>query len=115
MYKILHWYVDGKISRAKTQVGGVFKLEADYRPTEVYLNARIVGDGTIPTQIDILTDGVSIFDTKACLINGQTDKTWTTIKDGIMREGSIVRLDISQVTDVTNCHDLTVELTTETV
>ncbi len=108
--KILRWYVDGNIARTKTQVGGVYKVEADYRPSEVNMNVRIAGKGTLPTEIDILADGVSIFDTRACILNEQTDKKWTTIKDGIMREGSIVRLDITQVSDLDTCHDLTVEL-----
>lgn len=113
--KILRWYVDGNISRAKTQVGGVHKMDDDYRPLSVNMNVRIAGNGDVPTLIDIMDDGVSIFESQAAILNDMTDKTWTTLKDGVLREGSIIRLDIAQTARPTTCHDLTVELELEKV
>lgn len=113
MKKILRWYVDGNIARAKTQVGGTHKLDDDYEPIRVVMTCRIAGKGTIPTEIDILADGVSIFDTKPCLLNYDTEKIWTTIPMNTLHEDAVIRLDITGVPDQDTCHDLTVELEME--
>lgn len=113
MKKILRWYVDGNISRTKTQVGGTHKLDDDYEPSRVTMTCRIAGKGTIPTEIDILADGVSIFETKPCLLNYDTEKVWTTIPANTLLEGSVIRLDITGVASEDTVHDLTVELEME--
>ena len=106
----LHWYMDGNIARAKTQVGGTYKLDRDYKPVRVNMSCRIAGTGTLPTEIDILADGVSIFDTRPALTPHQTDKSWTTIPGNTLRRDSIITLDIVRVCDLDTCRDLTVEL-----
>jgi hypothetical protein len=111
--RILRWYVDGSISRSKTQVGGIHKLDADYRPLRVHMNVRLPGVGDTPTEIDILDDGVSIFNTRPAINNNDTEKTWTTMDPNVLREGSIIRMDVIQPSLHTPAHDLTVELELE--
>ena len=106
----LHWYIDGNIARAKTQVGGTYKLDRDYKPVRVNMSCRIAGTGTTPTIVDILDDGVSIFNTMPALTPYQTDKSWTTIPEDALRQDSIITLDIVGVSDQDTCRDLTVEL-----
>jgi len=110
MDRSLRWYIDGNISRAKTQVGGTYKLEADYIPVRVIMTCRIPGKGLIPTELDIMDDGVSIFSSKPSLLNNDTEKVWTTVEANAMREGSVIRLDIIGVASEDTIRDLTVEL-----
>ena len=113
--RILHWYIDGNIARTKEQVGGTHKLDADYRPQEVYMSCRLTSKGSSPTEIDILDDGTSIFTFRPALTEYQTDKTWTTMPGNTMRKGSIIRLDITQIPNIETIRDLTVELELEKV
>lgn len=106
----IRWYIDGVISRTKTEVGGVFRLEDDIEPEEVFMHSRIAGTGTVGTQVDILADGVSIFDQKPTMNPNDTEKVWTTIPLNTIRAGSVLRLDITGIHDVGQCRDLTVEL-----
>ena len=106
----LRWYIDGNIARTKTQVGGTYKLDRDYKPVRVNLSCRVAGTGTLPTEVDILADGVSIFDTKPALTVYQTDKSWTTIPENTLRQDSVITLDITGISDLDTCRDLTVEL-----
>lgn len=110
MDKILRWYIDGNISRAKTEVGGTYYLDADYKPKWVHMTCRIAGVGSTPMMIDINDDGTSIFDTRPSLTQNQTEKEWTTVPLTTMREESIITLDIDQVFSEDTCRDLTVEL-----
>jgi hypothetical protein len=106
----IRWYIDGNISRTKVQVGGTYKLQEDFEPSKVEMSVRIPGKGNIPTEIDILCDGVSIFNTRPSINNYDTEKTWTTIPMNTLRAGSTLRLDITQTSNDDSCHDLTVEL-----
>lgn len=115
MNKILRWYLDGNISRTKTQVGGTHKLDANYEPLRVILTCRIPGRGTIPTEIDILSDGVSIFNTRPSILNYDTEKVWTTIPANSLRKDSVISLNITQVADQDTARDLTVEMELEEV
>ena len=108
--KVLRWYIDGQIGIAKTEVGGIYHLGCDYRPTEVLLHARIAGTGNTGTKIDIMCDGVSIFKYKPVLLPNDTDKRWSTVDQDTMREGSVLRLDILEPGSSSPCRDLTVEL-----
>jgi len=111
--KILRWYIDGSIARAKTWVGGSYKLDADYKPVRVNMSNREVGRLTLPTVIDINDDGVSIFadvGIRPALLPYQTEKTWTTMNPNVIRADSLITLDIDSVCDETPCRDLTVEL-----
>lgn len=112
MNKTLRWYVEGGISKVKTEVGGKHTLDTDYRPVRVNMMARIAGDGT--TIIDINDDGATIFDDKPAL-GSQTEKTWTTIPRNVLRKDSIITLDIDQIPDQQGCRDLTVELELEEI
>ena len=106
----LRWYIDGNIARAKTQVGGTYKLDRDYKPIRVNMSCRISGTGSRPTEVDIQADGKSIFTTRPALTSYQTEKTWTTIPQNVLRQDSIITLDITSIPDVATCRDLTVEL-----
>ena len=110
MDKVLRWYIDGNISRSKTEVGGTYVLNADYYPEWVNMTCRLAGRGSTPMVIDINDDGTSIFENKPALTENQTEKRWTTIPRTVMREGSIVKLDIDQIFSEDTCRDLTVEL-----
>lgn len=107
--RVLRWYIEGNISRTKTEVGGTYRLDADYTPTQVNLSARIVGTGSPSLEVDILDDGVSIFSDRPALL-GMTETTWTTIPANVMQEGSLITLDISGVDAESHSRDLTVEL-----
>ncbi len=109
----LHWYIDGNIARTKTQVGGTWKLDKDYKPIRVHMSCRIAGTGVLPTEIDIKAGGVSIFTSKPALTPYQTDKTWTTIPENTLRQDSVITLDITGVSDLDTCRDLTIELELE--
>lgn len=108
--RIIRWYIDGLIARAKVQVGGTHRTDADYVPQKVSLTCRETGAITTGTEVDILDDGVSIFDDKPALNTYDTEKVWTTIPENVIREDSIVRLDITGICDETPVRDLTVEL-----
>ena len=110
MDKVLRWYIDGNIARAKTEVGGTYYLDDDYVPEWVNITCRIYGEGSTSMVIDINDDGISIFDDKPTLTEKQTQKKWTTIPQTVMREHSEITLDIDQVFSVDTCRDLTVEL-----
>lgn len=112
--RTLRWYIEGNISRAKTEVGGTFKLDADYRPVRVNMSARIAGSGSPSLTIDILDDGVSIFSDRPALL-GMTEKTWTTIPGDTIREDSIITLDIYGIDAESHSRDITVELELERV
>lgn len=109
----LRWYIDGNIARTKTYVGGGHILDANYRPVKVNLMARVAGEGTDNTVIDINDDGESIFDARPALPNEMTEKTWVTIPNQKMLKGSLVTLDIDQISSQDTCRDLTVELELE--
>ena len=110
MHKVLRWYIDGNISRSKTEVGGTYWLDADYRPEWVRMTCRIAGVGSTSMIIDINNDGTSIFSDKPALYENMTEKTWTTMPGTTLREKSEITLDIDQVFSEDTCRDLTVEL-----
>ena len=109
----LRWYIDGNIGRAKAEVGGTYRLDRDYKPIRVNLSCRVAGTGSKPTEVDIKVAGVSIFNTKAAMPAYLTEKVWTTLSQAVMRQDSLVTLDITGVSEVGNCRDLTVELEVE--
>ena len=110
MDKVLRWYIDGNISRSKVEVGGTYLLDDDYYPEWVNMTCRLAGSGSTSMVIDINDDDTSIFDDKPALTENQTEKRWTTIPRTVMREDSVVTLDIDQVFSEDTCRDLTVEL-----
>lgn len=112
--RILRWFVQGAVGGIKREVGGTHLLDADYRPLRVHLSTRRATKGDRPLKIDITDDGVSIFDKKPAL-NAQESKVWTTIPKEVLREGSIIKLNIDQTADIDNSEDLTVELHLERV
>jgi len=108
--KVLRWYIDGVISRAKTEVGGTHILDTDYAPEWVHITVRVVGHGSQSLVVDINNDGESIFDDILALTEYQTDHKWTTIPEDTLREDSIITLDIDQGYNELACRDMTVEL-----
>jgi hypothetical protein len=107
--KILRWYIEGGISRTKTEVGGTFTLDGDYSPDSVVLTDRIAGTGN-PLTIDITADDISIFTDNPALPTGVKSKMWTTVEPNPIREGVTMRLNITGVPEQTTAQDLTVEL-----
>jgi len=110
MDKVLRWYMDGNISRSKTEVGGTYWLDADYRPEWVHITCRIAGVGETSMIIDINDDGTSIFSARPALYENMTEKTWTTMPIDVLQAKSEITLDIDQVFNMDTCRDLTVEL-----
>lgn len=110
MADTVRWYIDGVISRIKSEVGGVHRLTEDFEPQEVFLKCRLAGKGDKGTEVDILSDGVSIFSDRPTLNTNDTEKVWTTMPANKLEKGSILRMDITQICDEHPCRDLTVEL-----
>lgn len=108
--RILRWFVPGEQGRIKQEIGGTHILDADYVPESVHLSLQKAIKGTRPLRIDITVNGNSIFVQKPALVSDQADKVWTTIPEEVMREGSIVKLNIAQTGDIYPGEDLTVEL-----
>ena len=73
------------------------------------MSCRVAPKGDRPIKIDITDDGDSIFDYKPQL-NAQSEKVWTTIPAEVMREDSVIKLNIDQVANLANGEDLTVQL-----
>jgi hypothetical protein len=113
--KIMRWFREGQAAGIKTEIGGTYYADADYIPLWVNLTCRRAPSGERPLKVDITveipleTDKVSIFDDKPAL-NAQVQKLWTTIPEEVIREGSIVRCDLSQIASEDPGEDLTVEL-----
>jgi hypothetical protein len=108
--KILRWFIEGKQGGIKQQVGGTYILDADYVPLWVHLSLKRATIGNRPLKVDIMDDGVSIFDDKPALVAGQTDKVWTTIPADVIEKGSVLTCNRDQVAELDPGEDLTVEL-----
>ena len=108
--RILRWYIEGKISGIKTEIGGSYTLDADYVPLWVDLHLRRSTSGDRPLKVNVLDDGETIFDDKPAITSEVNDKRWTTVPEDTMREGSIITLNIDQVASYEPGEDLTVEL-----
>ena len=108
--RVLRWFIEGEQGSIKQNIGGTHILDDDYKPLWVHLSLRRVTNGTRPLKIDITDDGVSIFDDKPALVAGQSDKVWTTIPGGVLRQESLLKLNRDQVADLDPGEDLTVEL-----
>jgi len=110
--EVIRWYIDGTISRDKEEVGGVYTLVKNCVPDWVNLTVRVAGQGSLPLQIDIKDDGVSIFDSDylPALTENMTEHKWTTIPANKMRKGSKITCDINQTYSGIACRDLTIEL-----
>jgi len=109
----LRWFLKGRISEYggnPTEVGGAYRLDRDCVPQNVYLRAKVPSSGQ-PIVVDINDDGVSIFGTmKPALPDDLQEHTFTTIPEDVLREGSIITLDIDQISSETAGEDLTVQL-----
>ena len=110
---ILRWYIDGGISRTKTEVGGKHKLDRDYDSVRVTMMVRVVGSGSTSTIIDINDDGTSIFTNRPALASTHPEKTWTSFKGNTLRKDSIITLDVDQIPNLQGPRDLTVEFELE--
>ena len=108
--RTLRWFVAGELGKIKQEVGGTYILDADSIPLRVHLSVRRATKGTRPLKVDITDDGVSIFDGNKPALNAQSDKVWTTIPEEVMREDSVVKLNLDQVANLDPGEDLTVEL-----
>jgi len=115
---IYRWYIDGTIGRAKTWVGGSYRVVSDCKPMRVDITVRETGERVNPTVIDINDDGVSIFagmDSNPAITPFQNYKTWDTFFENVIRAESVITLDVDSVCEEKPCRDLTVELEVEEV
>ncbi len=108
--RTLRWFIEGEQGRIEQEIGGTHILDEDYVPKWVHLSLRRATKGSRPLKIDITDDGVTIFDDKPALVDGQTDKVWATIPGEIIQEGSLLKLNRDQVANLDPGEDLTVEL-----
>jgi hypothetical protein len=113
--RILRWFREGIASGIKTEISGTYYMDHDCIPLWVNLTCRRSPSGSRPLKVDISkeipgeTEKESIFDDKPAL-NAQSRKFWTTIPEETIREGSIMRCDLSQIASEDPGEDLTVEL-----
>jgi hypothetical protein len=113
--KIVRWFREGQAAGIKTEIAGTYYADADYIPLWVNLTCRRSPSGSRPLKIDITKESPgytvqeSIFDDKPAL-NDQKHKYWTTIPEDVIREGSILRLNLDQIASEDPGEDLTVEL-----
>lgn len=109
---MLRWFLSGRLSEyggSKAEVQGSYRLDQDYKPVEVYMRTKVTSTGR-NLIVDINDDGESIFSSHPTLPSGLGEHTHTTINPVVMREGSIVTLDIDQVSNTAAGEDLTVIL-----
>lgn len=113
----LRWFISGKLSEyggGKTEVGGAHLVDegVNLKPVRVFMHTRsqTTGDALI---LDINDDGQSIF-TYQPQLQGGKEKIWTTV-DAVIRGGSVVTLDIDQVSGTLPGEDLTVQLDCEEI
>ncbi len=91
--RTLRWFIQGEQGGIKLEIGGTYILDEDYVPKWVHLSLRRATKGSRPLKIDITDDGVTIFEDKPALVDGQTDKIWTTIPEDTIEEGSVLKLN----------------------
>lgn len=106
--KGLHKNVEGE------NVSAEYTLDADYVPEKVVLRQKVAQSGD-PTIVDINDDGVSIFPSTALqptINQGLLASEWDVFLETltVMEEGSVVTLDVDQVSSTTPGEKLTVEL-----
>jgi len=96
--------------------GQAHRLDRDYIPTDTWLRVKRASQGLRGTGItvDINDDGVSIFEDgqEANLPDNSTEDTCNTFSspDLVLKEGSVITLDIDQVGEEYAGEDLVVEL-----
>ena len=111
--RVLTWYIAGVLSikGAHTNVREEYVLDADYVPVGWRLRQKVAqaGDATI---VDINDDGVSIFSLRPAINQGILDSEGVAFLSTltVMEEGSVITLDIDQVSGTTPGSDLTVHL-----
>lgn len=110
MDRVLRWFVLGDQSVIQQEIGGTFVADYNYVPQWVHLSLRRAVEGSRPLKIDITDDGVSIFDDKPALIDGQTDNTWFAVPSDTIEADSILKLNRDQIANIYPGEDLTVEL-----
>jgi len=108
--RIVRWYIPGEQSAIQREIGGTFVMDFNYVPQWVHISLRRPVKGTRPLRIDITDDGVSIFDDKPALIDGQADDTWFAIPADTIEADSILKLNRDQIANIYAGEDLTVEL-----
>lgn len=115
--RVLTWYIH-KYSLANNvegeNISTEFTLDADYIPTKVIVRQK-EAQTVEPTVIDINDDGVSIFpdSTLQPTVNqGLLESKWDVFDEGltVLEEGSVITLDVDQVSSAVAGAKLTVEL-----
>jgi len=118
--RILRWHIKGVLSETGVEdtdvEGQAHRLDKDYIPTEVWLRVKRASQGLEGTGIivDINDDGVSIFGEgqEATLPDNTTENTCDTFSSPalVLKDESIITLDIDQVGEEYAGKDLVVEL-----
>ena len=118
--RIIRWHIKGVLSETgavDTDVEGqAHRLDRDYIPEDTWLRAKKAPQGIDGTGIivDINDDGVSIFGERreATLPDNATENTSNTFSSPslVLREDSVITLDIDQVGKEYAGKDLVVEL-----
>ena len=111
--RILTWDVAGVLSNniQGTKVGAEYVLDDDYVPVDVHLRQKVAqgGDATI---VDINDDGTSIFATRPVVNQGLLGGVGGVFASDLtfMAKGSVITLDVDQVSGTTPGSDLSVQL-----
>lgn len=118
--RYLSWYLDGAAHVGATQ-GPTYRLEQLYTPVAAYLQSRQAATATnvgTPgwTEVDILVNGVSVFDsTFLILIPGTTMDDQDSFLGGTVLElNDLITVDVRRVASGESGRDLTIELVLET-
>jgi hypothetical protein len=107
----LRWFIKGKLSETGTvgaEIAGAYRLGADYKFESLFMRLKTAVPGAGVT-IDVNDDGASIFVYQPSIVDAQS-KTWTSAKQDVLREGSVITMDVDVVSAMYPCEDLTVQL-----
>ena len=115
--RVIRWHIAGVLSETgvvdTNVMGDSHRADKDYRPINTYLRVKTAPKGT-GIQVDINDDGTSIFGTNQdpFLPDNTTEIECNTFvsPDVVIKEGSIITLDIDYVGDEYAGKDLVVEL-----
>ena len=118
--RVLRWHILGVLSKTgvvDTDVqGNAYKADKDYTPTDTWLRVKTAPQGTQGTgiKIDINDDGVSIYGEghEPVLPDNTTEATCNNFAspEVVIKEGSIITLDIDRVGSEYAGKDFVVEL-----
>ena len=115
--RVLVWHIPKVLSNKVegANASTEYVLDDDYVPVKVRLSQKVAQAGD-PNIVDINDDGVSIFGSVKPNINqGLLESEWETFLSTLtyMEKGSIITLDVDQISKTTPGEKLTVSLEME--